>query len=599
MSERDDQSIDNELSGIAMAALHEHEMTVSPGETEAALGAVRSRVDAGDLGGAPPSIDLAAQRRRRSPLVMLGAAAAVVAMFALGLVAVTGGGTTNDVLVQAPVADEDSDSTTPAATEVPVSTEVAPATTMSAVTTPAETLASTTPSTVVAATTAPAEVAVNPPEADGDGSDGSGSDNAGDAAESAADSGSVGSAGAPGAQPSAVVRRCSTAGCTQLAATEDGRIVALDPQGASIRVYDAAGGELQAEIDTYEPAGDAPMLLVAVGPDDVAYVQVFALESGESQSTLHAIALVGAAAGRIVMTWTGLDGFGDSTLVARKGGLTVVACCGARVPRPARDAAIFGWVDRNGNPIESSAPSFDLNLGDAGSSLTRIDAGETGEAVYTRFPLPTALQAPRDFPRVIATDDGGALASDVAAGGSYEVLVDFSPLPVGGGLDNGDVYYRRADDPLRVELLESSGTVLVARADGQGFERRTLGEIATPGWPGRVETDLQAGTTSVPGLNEHIDAEQPLWAADPTLFAWQIESSIEPNELVSVTDDGAPSPTITITTSGFLDDSVEGVQRVITTERGDDGLLRFVSGTYGWRCQPGRGHQDYTTEPCI
>ncbi len=43
MSERDDQSIDHELSGVAMAATHEHEQTVSASETEAALDAVRSR----------------------------------------------------------------------------------------------------------------------------------------------------------------------------------------------------------------------------------------------------------------------------------------------------------------------------------------------------------------------------------------------------------------------------------------------------------------------------------------------------------------------------------------------------------------------------
>jgi len=38
---------------------------------------------------------------------------------------------------------------------------------------------------------------------------------------------------------------------------------------------------------------------------------------------------------------------------------------------------------------------------------------------------------------------------------------------------------------------------------------------------------------------------------------------------------------------------------VITTRLADDGLLRFVSGTYGFRCQPGRGHQEFSLELCI
>lgn len=132
MSERNDESIDHELSGVAMAALHEHEQTVSSNETGAALGAVRSRVAAGDLGGVPPSIDLAGERRRRSPLILLGAVAAVTGMIALGLVAVIGGGSTNDVIT-------------------PVTVPVTPG----PVTAPPSTAITTTPESDVSETTAP------------------------------------------------------------------------------------------------------------------------------------------------------------------------------------------------------------------------------------------------------------------------------------------------------------------------------------------------------------------------------------------------------------------------------------------------------------
>ncbi len=118
------------------------------------------------------------------------------------------------------------------------------------------------------------------------------------------------------------------------------------------------------------------------------------------------------------------------------------------VPRPAPDAPIYRWVDRNGDAIESTAPSFDLTLGDAGSSLTRID----GEATFTRFTLPTVFQNPRDFPTTIATDDGGALSTDFVQtrSGGVTVLVDFDTDWPEFGIDNGDVYYQPIGDTLGI-----------------------------------------------------------------------------------------------------------------------------------------------------
>ncbi len=83
------------------------------------------------------------------------------------------------------------------------------------------------------------------------------------------------------------------------------------------------------------------------------------------------------------------------------------------------------------------------------------------------------------------------------------------------------------------------------------------------------------------------------------MFAYQIQSWIGPNESVIVDYDDSPAPVIDIITTGFLDDSVAGSRLRITTERGADGLLRFVSGAYAFRCQPGRGHQDFSLELCV
>ena len=195
------------------------------------------------------------------------------------------------------------------------------------------------------------------------------------------------------------------------------------------------------------------------------------------------------------MVWTGLDGSGDTALVPRRP-VSRLSCAAASDSHdPALDAPIYRWVDRNGAVIESTAPSFELTLGEAGSSLTRIE----GEATFTRFALPTVFQYPRDFPTTIATDDGGALSTDFVQtqAGGVTVLVDFDTDWPEFRIDNGDVYFQPVGDLIGIPLLEPSGTVIVA--SGGWFARRSLDGIATPGWPGTTGIDGGTGTVTAPG----------------------------------------------------------------------------------------------------
>lgn len=411
----------------------------------------------------------------------------------------------------------------------------------------------------------------------------------------------VDDAGSDLVQPTAIGRTCGgePVTCTQLAATESGRIVGFDAADDMLRVYDRTGTELQAEVPIVDSFGDDETFLVAVGPDDVAYFQTFPPTAVDDQADLVAIPLVGATAGSSVMRWTGLSANGDQTLVPRKTGLTSVGCCGPRVTRPDPDDLIYRWVDRNGEVIESVAPSFDLNLGDAGNSLTRIDTASDGSPVFTRFTLPTALQYPRDFPRVVPTDDGGALAHDVVqtTTGGVDVLVDFNTTWPANGVSGGDVYYLGAGADFGVPVLEAAGTVLVG--DDDGFVRRDLDEIASRSWPGDHRLLDDGETIVADGLNEFIDSTSPTWAADADLFGYQFVQSVGPNEEVQVSFVDGASPVIAVETTGLLDDSVAATQHRIVVERGADGRFRFVSGTYGFRCAEGRGHQDFSTEPCV
>ncbi len=400
-------------------------------------------------------------------------------------------------------------------------------------------------------------------------------------------------------QPTAIARSCDSDNrCTQLATSESGRIVSFDQSVGVLRVYDDSGTDLQSEVTIADSLADFPTALLHVGPDDVAYFSTSTQDTPDGSSELIAIPLIGANAGSVVMRWTGVDGTGDSRLIARKSGLTVVPCCGGDGVRPSADATIYRWVDRNGATTESTKPSFDLTLGDNGNSLTRIDTGIDGNPVFTSFTLPTALQFPRDFPTVVATDDGGALAAEFVQtqGGGFVAIVDFgTDWPV-NGVDNGDVYYRTEASGTSL-VLETGGTVLFG--SGDGFVRRELSEVASRSWPAEHEV-LDDGTTIVAnGFNDFIDETTPVWASDPVLFGYQFVQSIGPNEEVQVTFEDGASPVILVETTGLLDDSVAATQHRIVTERGDDGVFRFVSGTYGFRCVEGRGHQDFSLEPCI
>jgi hypothetical protein len=392
----------------------------------------------------------------------------------------------------------------------------------------------------------------------------------------------------------AIPQRCvGDFNCTQLASTEDGRIVAYDPTADTLQVYDAAGQELEFEVPLAEPLADQFPSLVHLGPADIAYFNVDTPGIDDPSNDLIAIPLLGPNAGTEVMRYTGLDGTGDSSLVAQRAGLMTVFCCGAREPRPAPDAPLYHYVDGVGTRIESAAPRFRLDLGEVGNNLVRINSDGT----QTFFNLPTVFAAPRDIPNLVATDDGGALGSDyVQFSNGYSIVVRFRTDWPEFGIDNSDVYI--LDDQIDGSpiLLERTGTVIVA--DGQGsFVRRALDEIGTPGWSGRVEINTTSGRVEAPGLNDYIAENQPAWASDPSLFGTQLVQAVDANESVQIEFDEA-AQVLTITTLGLLDDSGAAVRITVETERAEDGLLRFVSGTYGWQCQPGRGHQDFSTELC-
>lgn len=69
-------------------------------------------------------------------------------------------------------------------------------------------------------------------------------------------------------------------------------------------------------------------------------------------------------------------------------------------------------------------------------------------------------------------------------------------------------------------------------------------------------------------------------------------------EMTAPTADGADSLTVIVISDGYLDDSVRGEKFKYELKANEQGVWKFTSASKAWRCQPGRGHQDYSTTKC-
>jgi hypothetical protein len=69
-------------------------------------------------------------------------------------------------------------------------------------------------------------------------------------------------------------------------------------------------------------------------------------------------------------------------------------------------------------------------------------------------------------------------------------------------------------------------------------------------------------------------------------------------EFTAPTADEGDSLTVSITNDGYSDDSVRGEKFRYELKANELGVWRFTSAAKAWRCQPGRGHQDYSTIKC-
>ncbi|MEM8746216.1 MAG: hypothetical protein AAGF91_05915 [Actinomycetota bacterium] len=385
--------------------------------------------------------------------------------------------------------------------------------------------------------------------------------------------------------------------CTQVRAATDGRLVAYSPADGVFEIYDPDTTSVSSVVPVPTELASVSAFLWEVGPDDVAYLMAPTPGAGDPLSDIWAVPLAGERAGQGIAIAESIPFNGDSTFVPAVDGLADVACCGPERMRPDPDDPVYGWVDGEGQPITYDRATFrvelSLGLADVTPRLVRteLDGSETA------WVLPHIARLARDVPYVVPTDDGGALMLVAESGDSGRWIARFRPGV--GEIDGADLFHLDGDwFPL---TLLADGRVLMLDDEADRLVIRTLDEAGDRGVADGLFVNLiEDGPSSVvaPGLNEFITSEQPTWAESLDSLGVVLLPGSVFGERLSITSD-VSTATLFLTIDGLLDDSVAATRLTIDTERAADGLLRFVSGSQSQRCQPGRGHQDFRSDPCL
>ena len=374
--------------------------------------------------------------------------------------------------------------------------------------------------------------------------------------------------------------------------------VVVDPQGIPVS-YDPLTRRVTRERrEGTEPVAftlpeeyvDASLL--AAGPDDVVY---FALDNEwPSSSDVIAVSLAPGDTGRLIERFPAVLPVGDADVFPGSTGL-VLSGWHDLGPRPSSETIpSVPWVGRDGgavSPIPTGAFDDENNLVQANGWQWSIgDRRVTGEQPGTSAVTPTF-----DGGFIVAySETTGAMRTELIRGWR-DGAVEYVELPMS---------WAALDGPL---VLEPQGTLLVP--NGDSFARVAPFENRTTGWDGPLQVDVDAGTVMPVGLDEYLDTiDWPEsgqshvwpWGTSPIAFANAVAGgSWSASELRSIEERyvGGGVAVVTVTTEGFLDDSVDGTRLVMHISLTQPGF-RIVRIDWSNACQPGRGHQDYQAEYC-
>jgi hypothetical protein len=128
------------------------------------------------------------------------------------------------------------------------------------------------------------------------------------------------------------------------------------------------------------------------------------------------------------------------------------------------------------------------------------------------------------------------------------------------------------------------------------------GDDEAAAWAGPPDPAAD-GTVAVDGFQEYADGVDERWERSPAMAAAEF-LRLDEQQATRTTIAGTASPegtgpeTVVVTLDGLQDDSVRAERWTLTfTPEGE--IYELTAAEWAQRCQPGRGHQDFTPEPCV
>ncbi len=145
-----------------------------------------------------------------------------------------------------------------------------------------------------------------------------------------------------------------------------------------------------------------------------------------------------------------------------------------------------------------------------------------------------------------------------------------------------------------MRTLACIGVALAAFASGcSGNDERV--------WSGPPQPAAD-GSVSVAEFAAYQEAVDEAWERSAVLVAAQFTAVGETRATskgirASSSEEGTGPETVTVTFDGLLDDSVRAERWTLELEPSGS-VYRLVSARLERRCQPGRGHEEFSPEPC-
>jgi hypothetical protein len=157
-----------------------------------------------------------------------------------------------------------------------------------------------------------------------------------------------------------------------------------------------------------------------------------------------------------------------------------------------------------------------------------------------------------------------------------------------------------------IALRVAGVLVLLMLLPGCGYGDDGDDERASPqtqAAPPLPEPD-EDGALPVEQFNDFVEEARPAFAVSALRTAIEFAHADQGQAATTSVlasegpEGGANEASVTVTRDGLADDSVRAVRYVIELERGDNGTWRLRSAQRVQRCQPERGHQDFSPQLC-